>query len=382
MDNIKRRFKNLDFIIFLTMAILICIGLYCIRQVGIVNNDKDGLYIKQIMGVVIGLVIVFVILLIDYHIICNLSYILYIGIIIILAFLLKFGVPINNVKRWIKIAGIPFQPSELTKVVLILFLAFLCNQFKDKLGEIYVFFILATVTALPILLIILEPHLSSSMAILFIACVIVYSSGISYKIIAIVLAIIIPIVVGIVIAVTVFRIELPFIKLYQIERIFTFMSTDQSEDATGKYQQNQALTSIASGGRNGKMILENNSTKKYTGIYANESDFIFSVVGEEFGFIGTSIIILLYFILIFRCLIIAAHAPDYMGKLICTGVSSLLMFQTVVNIGVATSLLPNTGLSLPFISYGLTSLISSMLAVGLVLNIGLKRNIGFYHMNT
>lgn len=373
MNNIKRNMKKLDFLMVIVMVVLICIGLYCIRQVGVFNDDKKILYIKQLIGAVIGIVIVFVMLFIDYHFICNLSFVLYLGTLFILAFLLFFGQPINNVKRWITIAGIPVQPSELTKVVLILFLAFLCNHFKDKLNKFYVFFILVIVTVLPIVLIILEPHLSSAMAILFILCVMVYSSGISYKVIGTFLAISIPLLVGIIIGVTIFSIKLPFIETYQIERIISFMSADESENTSGKYQQIQAITAIATGGLQGKMILEDNSIRIYKTIYANESDFIFSVVGEEFGFIGSGIVLLLYLILIMRCLIIAAHAPDYMGKLICIGVSAFLMFQSFVNVGVATNILPNTGLSLPFISYGLTSLINSMLAVGLVLNIGLRR---------
>ena len=370
MDNTKKYIRKLDSIIILIMTILICIGLYCIRQV---SDDIEELYTKQLIGAIIGFVIVFAVLFIDYHFICNMSYVLYTGILIILVCLLKFGKPINNVKRWIKIVGIPFQPSELTKVVLILFLAFLCNQFKKKLGKIYVLLILAAATAVPVILIILEPHLSSSIAIFFIFCVIVYTSGISYKVIGTVLAIIIPVIIGLVICITIFNTKLPFIEPYQINRILSFNSTDESEDTAGKYQQNQAVAAIASGGIHGKILSPDDSTRIYSKIYANESDFIFSVVGEEFGFLGSSIIIFFYFILIIRCLIIAAHAPDYMGKLICIGVSALLLFQVFVNIGVATNLLPNTGLSLPFISYGLTSLISSMFAVGLVLNIGIKR---------
>jgi rod shape determining protein RodA len=373
VKNIKNiNFRKLDYIILLSMAILICIGLYCVRQADILTDDKGGLYTKQLLGVVIGFVILFAMQFIDYRIMCKLSYILYFGILILLACTLIFGDDINNVKRWIKIAGIPFQPSELTKVVLILFLSFICNIFKEKLGKFYVFFILAAVTVLPIVLIMLEPHLSSSVSVLFIFCVIVYSSGISYKVIATIVGLIIPIVFGIVISVTIFSVKLPFIKEYQINRILSFRTTDESEDETGKYQQNQAITAIASGGLSGKMILADDPDRNYSRIYAKESDFIFSIVGEEFGFIGSVLVIFLYFILVVRCLIIATHAPDYMGKLICIGVSALLIFQIFINIGVATSLLPNTGLPLPFISYGLTSLISSMIAVGLVINIGLR----------
>lgn len=369
----KVNFKNFDYILFLTMTVLICVGLYCIRQAYLFNDDMDAIYTKQLMGVAIGSVMIIGILLIDYHIICRLSLILYLGIVTVLALTLKIGTNIRDVKRWITIVGIPFQPSELTKVVLILFLAFLCQHYKDKLNKFYVLFILAAVVALPTLLIIKEPHLSSGIAILFIACVIIYSSGISYKVIGSAFAVLIPVALIIIISVTQFNVDLPLIQEYQIKRVLTFMSTDESDNLSGKYQQNQAIEAIMSGGISGKLMSGENKDREYSGIYANESDFIFSIVGEEFGFIGSCIVILLYSILVMKCLIIAAHAPDYTGKLICIGISSYLMFQTFVNVGVATSLLPNTGLPLPFISYGLTSLISSMAAVGLVLNIGLRK---------
>jgi rod shape determining protein RodA len=236
-----------------------------------------------------------------------------------------------------------------------------------------VIFILAAATALPMVLILLEPHLSSSLAILFIFCVMVYSSGITYKVLGKVLALILPLAAVIFIAVAVFKVNIPFIESYQVNRVLFFFSTDASDSQSGDYQQMQSIGAIGSGGLQGKMISsENDENREYRLIYAKESDFVFAIVGEEFGFIGSFVIIILYSVLIIRCLIISSHAPDYVGKMISIGVSAYLMFQIFVNIGVATKLLPNTGLPLPFISYGLTSLISSMAAVGLVLNIGIR----------
>jgi rod shape determining protein RodA len=171
-----------------------------------------------------------------------------------------------------------------------------------------------------------------------------------------------------------FHIDIPFIENYQINRVLTFISTDESENLDGDYQQLQAVSAMGSGGLHGKMMsTEDDKNREYQLIYAKESDFVFTIVGEEFGFIGSFFIVICYIILIIRCLIISFRAPDYMGKLICMGVSSYLMFQIFVNISVATKLLPNTGLPLPFVSYGLTSLISSMFAIGLVLNIGARQ---------
>lgn len=373
-EKLKTYFHKIDYLIITTMTILIGIGLYCEQQAFMLNEDHNSIFIKTIAGVVLGFIMILVIMLIDYHFICNMSFFLYLGMVAILALTLVIGSNLNNVKRWIDILGIPFQPSELTKIVLILFLAFLCNHYRNRLDKLYVFFILAAVVALPVALILLEPHLSSSIAILFIFCVIIYSSGITYKVIGGVLILVLPVIAGLLAAVALFHVDIPFIEEYQVNRILFFMSDDEEDSQTGDYQQLQSISAIASGGLPGKLITsESESDRKYSQIYAKESDFVFAIVGEEFGFIGSFIIILLYALLIVRCLIIASHAPDYMGKIICMGVSAYLMFQIFVNVGVATKLLPNTGLPLPFISYGLTSLISSMIAIGLVLNIGMRQ---------
>ncbi len=373
-DIIKAYIRKTDFIIIIIMTLLICVGLYCTRQAFQFSDEQDKIFIKQLAGVLIGFILILGVLLIDYHILCSLSSILYIIMVSVLVFTLISNTNLNNVKRWIVVFGIQFQPSELTKIVLVLFLAFLCNHFKNKLNKLYVLLILVGAAALPMVLILAEPHLSSSLALLFIFCVIVYSSGINYRVIATAFGLILPVAAGLVIAVALFKVDLPFIETYQINRVLFFISDDESESLSGDYQQLQSLAAIGSGGLHGMMISpDTEDDRKYSSIYAKESDFVFAIVGEEFGFIGSFFIIVLYAVLIFRCLLISSRASDYTGKLISIGVSAYLMFQIFVNIGVATNLLPNTGLPLPFISYGITSLISSMIAIGLVLNIGMRQ---------
>lgn len=368
----KIHIKDVDYIMLLCMTVLIGVGIYCIKQAFLFTDEPEDSYTKQLLGVALGYVMIIVILFFDYHFICKLSPLLYIGIVGVLALTLIIGGRINNVKRWIVVFGIRLQPSEFAKVILILFLAFLLNHFRTKLNKIYLLYILAAVVAIPVILICLEPHLSSSIAIIFIFCVIVYASGISYRLIGVAIATCLPILAGVVIAVTQFNVDIPFIQSYQIKRVLTHLSDDESEDLKGKFQQIQAIEAIKAGGISGKLIMGEELERDYHQIYARESDFIFSIVGEEFGFVGSCIIIFLYSIIIIKCLLYAAHAPDLTGRLICIGVSALLMFQTFANIGVATNLLPNTGLPLPFISNGLTSLISSMISVGLVMNVGLR----------
>jgi rod shape determining protein RodA len=375
LEKLRKIVKNIDYIIVLVMTILIGIGFFCTRQAFQQDEDLKAILIKQTAGILIGYFLFIVVILIDYHFYCNISLLIYFAMIAILTFTLVAGPSINNVNRWIMIFGIPFQPSELTKVALILVLAFLCNRFRSKLNKLSVFFILAATAALPIALILLEPHLSSGMSLLFIFCIIVYSSGISYKVIGAALALALPVIAGLFISVSVFQVDLPFIEEYQIMRVLFFLSTDEEDDQSGDFQQNQSIAAIGSGGLHGKTISMNEEDRRYRNLYAKESDFVFAVVGEEFGFIGSFIILMLYAILIFRCITISIRTTDYMGRIICMGVSSYLMFQIFVNIGVAIKILPNTGLTLPFISYGLTSLISSMLAVALVVNIGIRQKI-------
>ena len=370
---VKISYKKLDFVIIIIMMILICLGLYCKQRAFVASDEQDTMAIKQLAGLLIGCIMVIGIVLIDYHLICTMSLAMYCVIVAILALTLVIGTNLNNVKRWIVVFGIPFQPSELAKIVLILFLAWLCNCFKKKLDKLYVLFLLGAVVVLPMGLILLEPHLSSSISILFIFCVMIYCSGIRYKVIGAGMALVLPGIAGILIAVALFDVNLPFIENYQINRVLSFMSTDESENLDEDFQQLQSIEAIGSGGLHGKMIsADSGDSRKYSKIYAKESDFVFAIIGEEFGFVGSILIIMLYAILVTRCVIISLHAPDYMGRQICMGVSAYLMFQIFVNIGVAAKLLPNTGLPLPFISYGLTSLVSSMMAVGLVLNIGVR----------
>ncbi len=372
-QKVKLDFKKLDFIIIITMTILIGIGMYCGRQAFMLSEDMESIFMKQIAGVILGYICIITIILIDYHFISKLSFLLYIAMNVMLVLTLVIGSNINNVKRWINIFGIPFQPSELTKVVLVLFLASLCNSLRNKLNKLYVVFILMAVVAIPMILIMKEPHLSSALAILFVFCIMVYCSGIPYKVIGAALALFLPVVVGLIVAVAVFNVKLPFIENYHVRRVLSFVSDEEGDDLEGDFQQNQSIGAIASGGLQGKRLFSEGNDKNYIDIYAKESDFVFTIIGEEFGFIGSFILLLLYAVLVIRCLITSYRARDYIGKMISMGISAYFMFQIFVNIGVATKLLPNTGLPLPFISNGLTSLISSMIAVGLVLNIGMRQ---------
>lgn len=368
--------KRIDYVILSIMMLLIASGLYCIYQVEQFGTDKEGLFKNQLIGLILGLIVILVIQFFDYRFICSLSPLMYIGIVGILAYTFKYGTLINHVRRWIRIGGISFQPSELTKIILILFLAYLCNVFRDKQKKFYPLFILAGATAIPILLILKEPHLSPCIVLLLILGIIVLTSGISYKVIVTVVLVSAPILATLFIGVGMLHWNIPVIKPYMVQRVIDFVAgkdnegEESAETAAGKYQQNNSLAAIRSGGTYGKALSQKQQMRTYANLYSNESDFIFAVVAEEYGFVGCCILLFLYLLLVIRCLLIAAHAPDLMGRIICTAVSAMFTFQAFINIGVATDILPNTGMPFPFITYGLTSLVSSMIGIGLVLDIG------------
>jgi rod shape determining protein RodA len=201
----------------------------------------------------------------------------------------------------------------------------------------------------------------------------IFAAGLSYKIILPILIIGVPLIAG-----TLWGIQqdydIFFLTNYQQTRIASFLDPQADSSSDTMYQQDNSIQVIGSGQLAGKLITEGKeSIISDTYVPVAENDFIFSVAGEALGFIGGCGIIILLSIVIFKCLSIARHAKDRMGMLIAIGIGAMFMFQVFVNIGVATALLPNTGIPLPFVSYGLSSMVSSMIAIGMVINISLQR---------
>ncbi|MBQ4473095.1 MAG: FtsW/RodA/SpoVE family cell cycle protein, partial [Lachnospiraceae bacterium] len=273
--------------------------------------------------------------------------------------------------RWLKIGPLTLQVSELAKIALIILLADFFSRYKDEINKFRNLAFATVVAAIPTFLIMIQTDLSSSVVMLFIFVTMFYAAGLSYKIIGVVTVVGVPAFVGLL-----WYVQQPWQKLLstkQQERILGFLDPETYAKSY-MYQQNQSVAAISSGGLLGKFL---ERVKPMAGlsskVYVNESDFIFSVAGEVLGFLGCLIVILLLAGVIIRCIMIARNARDRLGFLMAIGISAMFMFQCFVNIGVATSLLPNTGLPLPFLSYGLSSMISSMIAIGLILNIGLQQ---------
>jgi rod shape determining protein RodA len=366
----KYDFKNYNFSLLVFVVIACSFGAFLIQ---IVQKDTENLFQKQIIGIILGLIIAIIVSLIDYHFIAQFYIILYIINLVLLLYVKFFGKEINYSKRWIAIgSSFTFQPSELSKIIMVIVLAKLFNMLRHKMDKFYVLVLAAIIMAVPTLLILTQTDLSTSMVLMFLFAMMIFCAGLSYKIILPIIIIFVPLVMGLF-----WYIQQPYqiiLQEYQQQRVLAMLHPELDEYSNDRYQQENSIQVIGSGKLTGKLLTEGkDAIISDTYVPISESDFIFAVAGEAFGFIGGCIIISLLGIIIFKALLIAHHAADYLGMLMAIGISSMFMFQVFVNIGVATSILPNTGLPLPFLSYGLSSLLSSMIAIGLLLNINLQR---------
>lgn len=368
MFNFKQyNWKNYNFSLVIVVIILSIISVLMVGKV-----EGDAKTKKHIMGIILGVILMLTVAVVDYHSLCRLMWVLYV-INLILLLLVKFS-PLGkeqfSSKRWLDFKYFDLQPSELTKIFMIIFLAQLFTIMHEKMDKISTALIALILMGIPTFLILIQTNLSTSLVLMFIFIVMIYTAGLSYKIIVPTLAGGVPSLVTIL-----WYIQQPFQKIlqpYQQKRVLSILQPELYPDAM--YQQNNSIQAIGSGQLYGKLLFDNGAEirgSKYVAVA--ESDFIFSVIGEELGFLGSCIVIGLLIFLIIQCIITAKKAVDYTGMLIAVGLSAMFSFQIFVNIGVATSILPNTGLPLPFLSYGLSSLMSSMIGIGLILNIGLQR---------
>lgn len=373
MFNFKQyNFKKLNISLIILVLIVSITGACMIRIAD--TTEGVNLFAKQIFGIILSLIIAGMVVIIDYHFICNFAAVLY-GFGIFLLILVRIpgiGVSLYDAQRWINIGPIQIQPSEFVKVILIITLATFFSKYAAKINKIRTILFSFLILAVPLVFILEQPDLSSSLVLIFVYVIMIYTAGISYKIIFPILAIGIPASVAVIWYILQTGSNLGgLINRYQLNRILGLIHPDDYPDIM--YQQNESIKFITSGKLYGILIgTSTTDDLSSPNLAISESDFIFTVIGETLGFIGTCVIMLLLAIIIFKCLTVARRAKDLLGKLICAGVASMLMFQVFVNIGVATRILPNTGLPLPFLSYGLSALISYMVAIGLVLNVDLQ----------
>lgn len=366
--------KKYNFSLLCVVVVICLIGAFCVKLAG--GEEMGAALMKgQLTGLAMGIVILIVLSLFDYHFICQFTPLYYVaGILLTAATHSPLGTDNNtDVYRWVKLGPITLQPTELMKIILILTLATLYTKLKSKTDRASTLFIAVIVAMGPVAVILVQPDLSSSLVAVFITVVLVFAAGTAYKILVPIIALGIP--AG---AVLFWYIQQPdnfILKGYQYKRIYAWLHPDYPSADDLNLQQNLCIRAIASGKLYGKFIQDGGaegSARSYTSVPINESDFIWSVVGEEFGFLGCCLVLLLFAIIIFKCFSVAKKAQDFLGSMIALGVAAMFMFQVFANICVATRLFPNTGLPLPFLSNGLSSMLSSMIGIGFVLNIGIQ----------
>ncbi len=359
------RIRDYDFkLIFLVIAITV-IGIMAI------GSAKESLQTRQIAGFVFGLFLMVVISLFDYTVILRFYWVLYAINIILLILVERMGVDAGGAQRWLNIFGIQFQPSETAKILLTLFFAQLIMLHQDEMDSLRFILFCVLLFIFPLLLIYNQPDMSTSIMVIVIFCVIMFVGGISWKYIITVLAIAIP---TFIIALTlVLQPDQQIIEMYQQTRILAWLYPEEYANAEA-YQQLNSIMAIGSGQLYGKGYNTNEISSVKNGNFISEpqTDFIFAVIGEEFGFVGGCIVIVLLILIAFECIMVAKKAKDLAGTIIAASVAALIGFQGMINIAVATYVIPNTGIPLPFISYGLTSLVSLYIGIGFVLNVRLQ----------
>ena len=337
----------------------------------VVGSAAPALRNKQILGVILGTIIMVIISLIDYKFILKFVWLYYIINLILLVAVHFFGTESHGAVRWLDLGIFQFQPSDLTKIIFILFFA---KFFTDKKEEITTFRTIAEAILLIIpslVLILKQPNLSNTICISLLFCIMFYLAGLSYKFIGRTLLIVIPVVV--ILFVIAIQPNQKIFHGYQQTRILAWLHPEDyaTEEA---YQQNNSVMAIGSGQLTGKGYNNNTTTSVKNGNFLSEpqTDFIFAIIGEELGFVGCCIVLILLLLIVVECTLVGIRTNDNSGRLVCGGVAALVGTQTMINICVATRLFPNTGLSLPFVSYGLTSIVCFYIGIGFVLNVGLQ----------
>ncbi len=368
----KYNFRYYNYLLILFALILSVIGVLCIRSATSQSYYYSGIENKQILGIVLGVILMLILSLLDYHLLLKFWPVLYIGNFLLLLAVRFFGEVRGGAKRWITLPLIGnLQPSEFLKITLIISLAAVLGYLKDRLNTLPGLMAIVALLFPPLYMVVTQPNLSTTVLIALICLSVIYVAGISYKIVGGVLLAGIPFSIWFIY--TIMQPGQTLIYEYQARRILSFINPEKYQDSV--YQQENSVMAIGSGGLWGKGLNTTTFESVKSGNFISEShsDFIFTIIGEELGFVGSVAVLLLLAGVVYQCLRIAKNARDAQGRYIAMGVVAMIGFQTFINVAVATFIMPNTGLPLPFVSYGVSSLMSNFITLGVVLNIGLQR---------
>jgi len=354
--------RHFDFSLLGAVILAIAFGIAMIRSAIAGNESLVNLVPRQIIFGSLGVVVIMIVAMIDYHYWAALIRQIYFVIMVFLIILFIIGGQRFGAARWLETGLVSIQPTELAKMVVILALSYYYSRNIEALRNLS-WLIKSLLIAMGLAIwIFLQPNLSNVIVILVLWGSLAWISGLEVK------QLILLGVTGLVVIIVGFQFLVP----YQQDRVTGFLFPDENATQGTKYNVDQALIALGSGGVLGKGYGHGSQTQLRF-LKVRHTDFIFSVIAEEFGLVGASIVLLLIAYIINRCLRAARKANDPFGALICYGVAILIFFQGAVNIAVNLNLIPVTGLPLPFISYGGSGLLSLMLGIGLVESVVLRQ---------
>jgi rod shape determining protein RodA len=354
-------YRDFDWVL-LGFVLLIC-GLGVMQIYSASSATKfAGVHMKQVYWVGIGLAVMFMVSLVNYQALLENVHWLYLGSLAALLGVLLFGVKIFGARRWIDLGSFHFQPSEWVKLIVILALAKYFADARQREATVADIVKVGLIAGVPFLLIIAQPDLGTALTLVPIAFMALFLGGLRFKhlmVIVVVAALVVPVAYKFV------------LKDYQRERLTSFMNPEADPRGSG-YQVQQSLIAVGAGGIWGKGTAKGSQTQ---GMFlpVTHTDFIFASFAEEHGFVGAMGVLLLYFIVLMRLIHNAQTAPDRAGALVVMGVVALLGFHILVNIGMVVGFMPVTGLPLPLLSYGGSSVLFMFLALGVVMNVRMRR---------
>ena len=359
----KRELKNIEWSILIIAIVLCIIGLVALFSA--TQETEHDEFNKQCIWFVVSLIIMLGVMLIDYETLVKMSPIFY-GLFIVLLIGVLFTPEINGATSWFDIGFFSFQPGEFAKIFVILFLAMAITKIQERgKGEINRptrLLVLLAILGVPVLLIVKQPDLGTAAAFIVAAALMIITAGIDKRyIIATVVLVVVSVPV-------IYNFLLPE---HAKSRIDIFLNPESDPRGAG-YNIIQSKLAIGAGGLTGMGLLKGNQTQLGF-LYPKTTDFIYAVIGEEMGFIIAGAVIILYVVLITKCIYVAKTAKDEAGSLIAIGITGVFLFHVLENIGMVMGLLPITGVPLPFISYGGSSLITNFICIGILLNISSKR---------
>ncbi len=360
----RRLLKNFDYQLLLIVLAICFYGLLVISSATRgAGEDISFVYLqKQAISIGMGFLAILVIISIDYLDFYRLSWYLYSFNLFCLGLVLFVGREAGGSYRWIDLKILDFQPSELAKIIIIITLARLLVEQKERLKNLSQLLPLLLHVFIPMIFIFMQPDLGTALVFAVIFLGMLYIGGVPEKNLLIVIGT----------GLAVFPLLWTRLMDYQKMRLIVFFNPDLDPLNHG-YQLTQSMIAIGSGGITGKGLFAGTQARLQF-LPEQHTDFIFSVLGEELGFLGGVLLLALYLLLIYRILKVASFSKDSFGALICTGVATMLTFQILVNIGMTLSIMPVTGLPLPFMSYGGNSMLMNMISIGVVLNVGMRRH--------